>query len=72
MLSNEYRPNELVVAVRLTFCASVRVTTAFRSAMPNGVKTLPPTVTVGEPQEVESEASSSKNVSLPVVPAGRL
>ena len=40
-----YNPNEPVVAVRLAPCESVRITTAFLSAVPFGVKTLPEIVT---------------------------
>lgn len=42
-LSNEYNPNELVVAIRLTPCESVSDTTTFRTPRPSGVVTRPDT-----------------------------
>ena len=43
-LSNEKKPNELVVASRVTFCESVIETVAFRSPRLSDVSTLPSTV----------------------------
>ena len=45
-LSNEKKPNELVVAVRTALFASVIVTIVFRSPLPSDVNTRPETVAV--------------------------
>lgn len=70
--SNEYKPNELVVADLLFPCESVKVTTAFRRFIPLGVLTAPETVATAVAHVVSKITSSIRKLSLPDVPAGRL